>query len=147
MATPGAQQAISRSEPVTVEVGDTVGAVRRPNMAGALVVKAAAYSVRNDPARRRHLIDLAVLAAMARGTERLGTQLTDRDRRYLTQALSALRNARGLWAAIDGADVASTRSLHSSHRRLRANWHTNRAASTCDVSPEAISRYAKTAVQ
>jgi hypothetical protein len=57
LATPGAQQAIRRSEAVTIEVGGTIGAVRRPNMVGALVAKASAFSVRNDRARQRHLID------------------------------------------------------------------------------------------
>lgn len=104
LATPGAQQAISRSEPVTVDVGGAFGAVRRPNMAGALVAKAAAFSVPNDPARQRHLIDLAVLAAMIRAPDRLATQLTARDRSYLSPALSALLASRGLWAGVGGAD-------------------------------------------
>lgn len=36
LATPGAQQAIKRSEPVTVQVEEAVAAIRRPNMLGAL---------------------------------------------------------------------------------------------------------------
>jgi hypothetical protein len=51
LAAPGAQQAINRSEIVTVQVDDTVGSVRRPSMVGALVLKAAAFSVPNDPRR------------------------------------------------------------------------------------------------
>jgi hypothetical protein len=50
-------------------------------MVGARVAKASAFSVRNDPTRQRHLIDLAVLAATARASDHLGAHLTDRDRR------------------------------------------------------------------
>lgn len=45
LATPGAQQAITRSELVPVQVDDKVATIRRPNLLGALVAKAAAFSV------------------------------------------------------------------------------------------------------
>jgi hypothetical protein len=106
LQAPGAQQAITRSEPVTVQVGGTVGTVRRPNMLGALVAKAAAYSVWNDAAPQRHLSDFAVLAAMAGRADRLAEQMSARDRRYLAAALLALSQSRPLWAGIEGADRA-----------------------------------------
>jgi hypothetical protein len=106
LQTPGAQQAITRSEPVAVQVGGTGGTVRRPNMLGALVAKAVAYSVWNDQARHRHLSDFAVLAAMARRADRLAEQMNARDRRYLAPALLALSQSRPLWAGIEGADRA-----------------------------------------
>jgi hypothetical protein len=104
LATPGAQQAINRSEPVTVQVDEAVGTIRRPNMLGALVAKAAAFSVPSDPAKERHLTDFATLAAMARGSDRIGQQLTARDWRYLTPIFVALDNSRRLWASIEGAE-------------------------------------------
>lgn len=104
LATPGAQQAIKRSEPVTVQVDDAVGTIRRPNMLGALVAKAAAFSVPSDPAKERHLSDFATLAAMARGSDRIGQQLTARDRHYLAPMLMALDSSRRLWATIEGAE-------------------------------------------
>jgi hypothetical protein len=85
VATPGAQQAISRSERVTVQVDDKNGSIRRPNMLGALVAKAAAYSIPSDPAKERHLTDFATLAAMAQSSDRIREQLTSRDRRYLAR--------------------------------------------------------------
>jgi hypothetical protein len=106
LQAPGAQQAITRCEPVTVQVGGMVGIVRRPNLFGALVAKAAAYSVWNDPARQRHLSDCVVLAAMARRADRLAEQMNARDRRYLAPALLALSQSRPLWAGIEGADRA-----------------------------------------
>lgn len=104
LATPGAQQAISRSERVTVQVDDHVGMIRRPNMLGALVAKAAAYSVPSDQAKDRHLTDFATLAAMTRGSDRIRQQLTSRDRHYLTPMLVALANSRRLWTPIEGAE-------------------------------------------
>ena len=104
LATPGAQQAINRSEPVTVQVDDRVGTIRRPNMLGALVAKAAAFSVPSDPAKERHLSDFATLAAMARGLDRIGQQMTARDRHYLAPMLMALDNSRRPWASIEGAE-------------------------------------------
>jgi hypothetical protein len=104
LATPGAQQAINRSEPVTVQVDEAVGTIRRPIMLGALVAKAAAFSVPSDPAKERHLSDFATLAAMIRGSDRIGQQLTTRDRHYLIPMLKALDNSRRLWASIEGAE-------------------------------------------
>lgn len=104
LATPGAQQAIKRSELVTVQVDEAIGTIRRPSMVGALVAKAAAYSVPSDSAKERHLTDFATLAAMARGSDRIGQQLTARDLHYLIPMLTALDNSRRLWTSIEGAE-------------------------------------------
>lgn len=89
---------------MTIRVEDTVSAIRRPNMLGALVAKAAAFSVAGDPAKERHLTDFATLAAIARGSDRIGQGLTARDRRYLAPMLAALDQSRRLWVSIDGAE-------------------------------------------
>ena len=73
-------------------------------MLGALVAKAAAFSVPSDPAKERHVTDFATLAAMARGSDRIGQQMTAWDRYYLTPMLMALDNSRRLWASIEGAE-------------------------------------------
>jgi hypothetical protein len=62
--TPGAQQALDRTEEVEVQVAGQTGVVRRPNLLGALVAKAAANTVVLDPRRGRHLTDFAVLATL-----------------------------------------------------------------------------------
>lgn len=85
-------------------VHDAVGTIRRPSMVGALVAKAAAFSVPSDSAKERHLTDFATLAAMARGSDRISQQLTTRDRRYLIPMLAALDNSRRLWTSIEGAE-------------------------------------------
>ena len=89
---------------MTVQVDETVGTIRRPNMLGALVAKAAAFSVPGDPAKERHLTDFATLAAMGQGSDRIGQQLTARDRHYLVPMLVALDNSRRLWASVAGAE-------------------------------------------
>ena len=73
-------------------------------MLGALVAKAAAFSVPSDPAKERHLTDFATLAAMARGSDRIPEQLTSRDRGYLPPMIVALNHSRRLWASIEGAE-------------------------------------------
>ncbi len=104
LSTPGAQQAIQRSELIDVNVAGTRGQVPRPNLLGALVVKAAAYGVPADPLRDRHLTDLAVLAAMIRRNDNIAIQLTKRDRDHLAVGIRGLAEHRSLWAGIDGAE-------------------------------------------
>lgn len=103
LATPGAQQALGRSAPVLVEIGEASGTVWRPSMIGALVAKAAAYSV-PDAARDRHLVDFAVLASMVSRSDGIADHVTQRDRQYLRPMLSALGENRSLWAMVDGAE-------------------------------------------
>jgi hypothetical protein len=57
LPTPGGTQALERSEAVPVLVDGHTGAVRRPNLVGALVMKAAAHTAVGDAARGRHRID------------------------------------------------------------------------------------------
>lgn len=63
---PGSQQALDRTERIEVEVTGTTGWVRRPNLIGALVGKAATTQIIIDSAAERHLTDFATLAALLR---------------------------------------------------------------------------------
>ena len=103
LSTPGAQQALVRSAPVLVEVGEASGTVWRPSMIGALVAKAAAYGV-SDSARDRHLVDFAILASMVTRSDGIADHVTQRDRQHLRPMLSALGAHRSLWAMVDGAE-------------------------------------------
>jgi hypothetical protein len=80
------------------------GDVRRPNLLGALVSKAAAFQVPGDRGRERHLHDFATLAALIERSDRVRQQLTGRDRFYLEPMLRTLAGSRGTWLAIDGAE-------------------------------------------
>jgi hypothetical protein len=103
LETPGAQQALNRTELVAVSVAGTTGRVPRPTLIGALVIKAAAYSIANDSYRDRHLIDLVVLATMIRRSDDF-SDLSRRDRDYLRLALAALKSKRGLWGGVEDGD-------------------------------------------
>ena len=102
LETPGAQQALDRTEDVAVMVADRTGTVRRPNLLGALVGKAAAHTVALDRGRARHVADFVVLASLIRRSDAVGAATT-RDRHYLnTMLLVAASDARP-WEGIDTA--------------------------------------------
>ena len=64
LETPGGSQALARSESVTVIVEARTGEVRRPNLIGALVMKAAAHSAVGDSGKARHRRDFVTLAGL-----------------------------------------------------------------------------------
>lgn len=64
LSAEGGTQALARSEVVPVTVDAREGFVRRPNLVGALVVKAAAHANANDTDPRRHRRDFVVLAGL-----------------------------------------------------------------------------------
>jgi hypothetical protein len=104
LATRGGQQALDRAELVTVDVAGRTGQVPRPDMTGALVIKAAAYTNPQDPHRLRHLIDFAVLAAMVRRGDISPDTLRAGDLRYLRPTIQDLALRPDIVASIDGAD-------------------------------------------
>jgi len=106
--TAGAQQALDRTEAVEVDLGGRAGIIRRPNILGALVAKAAAHSVVLDRARTRHLVDFAVLTTLLRPSDRVD-QAGRRDREHLQAALAALAADPRSWAGIDGAEAGIAR--------------------------------------
>ncbi|MGH9130911.1 MAG: hypothetical protein ACRDWV_04410 [Acidimicrobiales bacterium] len=107
--SPGAQQALARSEEVTVRVAKAIGVIRRPNLLGALVSKAAAYSVPVDRHKQRHMVDFAALAAITRRSDQIARQLTARDHRYLVPMIAALESSRGVWSGMENA----ARGIHA----------------------------------
>ncbi len=102
--TPGGLQALERTELVAVDVRGEVGEIPRPNLAGALVIKAAAYTNPQDSFPDRHLSDSAVLSALIQRSDALGAAFGPRDLRYLRATVAALTNRADLVAQIDGAD-------------------------------------------
>lgn len=67
------------------------GFVRRPNIVGALVMKAAAHTAVGDPAKGRHRFDFATLAALVSAQDFRGAELNKKDRRRLRDMLAATR--------------------------------------------------------
>lgn len=106
--TPGAQQALDRTQSVEVVLNGRVGSVRRPNLLGALIAKAAAHSVVLDRARTRHLIDFAVLTTLIRPSDAVH-EAGRRDREHLGSMLAALEVDRRAWAGVEGAEAGNAR--------------------------------------
>jgi hypothetical protein len=110
--TPAAQQAVARAERVPVRIGETSGHVARPDLLGAIVVKAAAAVVDSDP--ERHLQDVAVLCGLA-ATADLPALLgatTAKDRRRLRKIAPHLPPGGRAWRhAADAAAAADAFAL------------------------------------
>jgi hypothetical protein len=104
LETRAGQQALERAELVTVDVAGEIGQIPRPNMAGALVIKAAAYTNPQDTFRLRHLMDFAVLAAVVQRNDNLATTLRPNDLKYLRPTLDDLAGRPDIVASISGAD-------------------------------------------
>ena len=66
------------------------GFVRRPNLLGAMVVKAAAHGNPGDPDQRRHRRDFVVLAGLISASDFAGEDLTKKDRQRLRSIVSGV---------------------------------------------------------
>jgi hypothetical protein len=113
---PGATQALSRCEDVTVVWGQGNASVRCPTLLGAIVAKAAAsreiVSLAVDK-RLKHQQDLVFLLSLAALSDAhvMARGLTDKDRgrlRAATEALLADRDHRAWRAAVNADDARST---------------------------------------
>lgn len=100
--TPGAHQALDRTEQLEVQVAERTGTVRRPHLLGALVAKAAANTVALDPRRGRHLADFAALTTLLHPDDDIASA-GKRDREYLDNMLEAMTQDPRPWAGVPGA--------------------------------------------
>ena len=95
----GGNQALLRVERVPVQVGARTGHVRRPNLLGALVLKAAAF-VGDSRDAQRHAQDIGFLmeAALVSGSLRsMDAQASAHDRKRLRDALRQLPQDHACW--------------------------------------------------
>ncbi len=109
LPTAGGTQALQRSEVVAVTVGGREGSVWRPNLVGALVVKAAAHGNAGDPGVARHRRDFVVLAGLVTTADFANEQLTRKDRQRLRLIVTAIKNDRELLLEIPGATAVIER--------------------------------------
>lgn len=91
LSTPGGTQALHRSETVRVVVDGRTGTVVRPNLVGALVMKAAAHTAVGDAARGRHRQDFVMLAALLERRDFQGAQLGHKDLKRLRDMVGRCR--------------------------------------------------------
>jgi hypothetical protein len=101
LCTPGANQALTRTERVPVNVAGVSGFLLRPNLLGALVSIAASLQAdSHDPGHARE--DFAVLASLFVNAGQLhdyATQTTPKDRRRLKAALTDMPADHPAWRA------------------------------------------------
>jgi hypothetical protein len=107
LAAPGGTQALRRSDAVAVTVAGRQGQVRRPNLVGALVMKAAAHSVGTDV--RRHRLDFVVLATILAARDFREDPADKGDRRRLRAMLGAVRGDDSLMLGDPDAATALAR--------------------------------------
>jgi len=81
IAVPGGSQALRRTELVDVSLPGQDGRLPRPNVLGAILLKARAADVDPDP--ERHLADLAFLLSLVDDPFELVGELTPKEQRYL----------------------------------------------------------------
>lgn len=103
LQTQGGTQALQRSEVVAVTVAGREGFVRRANLVGALVVKAAAHTNVGDQDPRRHRRDFLVLAELITAADFANEQLSKKDRQRLRHIVDAVEKDRELLLEVPGA--------------------------------------------
>jgi hypothetical protein len=109
IATPGGTQALQRTQPIAIDVDGREGFVLRPDLIGALVMKAAAHTVRSDPLRDRHRSDFTVLAALVAARDFRAQNLSPKDRKRLRTMIEACRADSKLIARANGASSSLDR--------------------------------------
>jgi hypothetical protein len=109
LPTQGGTQALQRSEVVAVTVGGREGFVPRPNLVGALVVKAAAHSNVGDQDPRRHRRDFLVLVGLITARDFTDVELSKKDRQRLQGILTGIDKDRELILETPGAVDAIAR--------------------------------------
>lgn len=110
IATPGAQKVLERSETVSVRIGERVNDILRPTLVGAIIGKAAAFTVVLDRNRERHLGDLVVLSSLLRPSDLRGAPLDARERALVSNAVGAARAKPASWAYVPRGSEALTRA-------------------------------------
>ena len=103
LPTEGGTQALRRTEVVAVSVDGREGFVRRPNLVGALVVKAAAHTNPGDRDLRRHRRDFVILAGLITARDFAAEEVNKTDRRRLRRIVVAIERDRELLLETPGA--------------------------------------------
>ena len=98
VAVPGGTQALQRTERVPVTIDDLHGTIPRPNLLGAILVKARAVAVDDVPANQRQ--DLAFLCSLVDDPRSLAAQLAGSERRWLRQRTELLDPTADAWQTL-----------------------------------------------
>ena len=102
LPTEGGTQALQRSETVAVTDDGREGFVRRLNLVGALVVKAAAHTNPGDLDPRRHRRDFIVLTGPLAAADFVSEDVNKTDRRRLRSIVGAINAGQELLLELPG---------------------------------------------
>lgn len=95
---PGGTQALRRTESVDVEVNGRRGRIRRPNLLGAILIKARAVDVDDVPDDQRS--DLALLLSLVEDPESLAHELRTTERGWLKNRVEMNDLAAACWRGL-----------------------------------------------
>lgn len=102
----GGTQALQRAERVPVRHGDRVVHVPRPNLLGAIVVKAAA--VHSDPHPQRHLRDVAFLCSIVTDPRAIRAEMSAKDLQRLRAVTDLDDLTSEAWQLLDDPELGYT---------------------------------------
>lgn len=86
---PGGSQALSRSETVTIQIGDRTFQLRRPTLLGAILIKSRSLLVHFDPESQRE--DLLRLLSLVEDPRAMADEVKRTERAWLRKAEPNLR--------------------------------------------------------
>lgn len=99
----GGTQALERAELLPVRHNERVAYVPRPNLLGAIVIKAAA--VNNDSNPRRHVRDVAFLCSLVDDPLVLRQTMTRKDRQRLVGVKGLHDRNHEAWRVLDDTEL------------------------------------------
>ena len=102
----GGTQALQRAERVPVRHGDRVVHVPRPNLLGAIVIKAAA--VHDDPHPQRHVRDVAFLCSIVTDPRAMRAEMTAKDLHRLRAVTVLVDPTNEAWRLFDDPELGNT---------------------------------------
>lgn len=99
---PGGTQALRRTSPVTVRAGDRKGEIPRPDLLGAILIKARAIGVDDAPQNQRQ--DLAFLLTLIDDPGAMASELRGNERSWLRERSELLDPNHPAWLSLDGSE-------------------------------------------
>jgi hypothetical protein len=118
---PGGTQALRRSERVDVRLGRTRGNLPRPNLLGAILLKARAVEIDDRP--QNQLADLALLLSLVADPADMAGRLVGRERSWLRRRAEMDDPAMACWAVMDAESrqrgLVALRTIADLHRPTR----------------------------
>ena len=109
VSVPGGTQALQRSRPVEIRRSERIGHIPRPDLLGAILVKARAVEVDDVP--EAQLSDLAFLLGLAEDPRQLATRFLGKERSWLRRRKELLDRGHSAWRDLpqeeaDGGHIA-----------------------------------------